>query len=719
MRVPPFTPPKKGDRVGEYRIVEVLGEGGFGVVYKVERAGLFFALKLLRARALEGWGQREINILRHLAHPNVVGFHAYDRWPVPLYGYLYFVMDFVEGRTLEEWALDENPSARQVARVLLEVLLALAAVHEQGVVHRDLKRDNLLIRDADARPILVDFGIGWLAGEPTVTRDTLPPGTCEYRGPEAIRYDRNPANKGTHYRPDEGDDLWALAVTFYWLLTDVLPFGTRREGGLNDRILTLTPKAPRELNPRVPEALSNLCMRMLAKERTERFADCAELCRALEVALASAELDGRWDLPLLDPDAPDRAPTARDPDKAPRDAEALEVLQWNVARPRRGRKAGRKPGPEGEKQRTPVVDAPAPRLAAELPARVQVAEEPAPSPAALAALLADVPPLPRGSVLPPPVADIARPDLRAAPSSPGALRRGLSRLLPTSVGALPVRSVVVEAVKPVAQGVAFLVVVALACAAAFVVRPRVAPVSPPALVPNATPFAAAVLPEGGLPECPTPRACPVAELAASLETAEAGGGAAPLVASTTPALATAMPLRKQESRLPPQQMPAPAPQHQRGRCKKWQCLAASCGWVLVACTSGPQVRATPGPEDCPSGALRTMKGELNLPLATIISADIPPGTRGEVVTVRAGDAAVTLPVQYGELDEGTVLTGQFILGKDRLYGRFTRAQTPRGKVYPVCMEIQERGRGMLIDADAGSDAVKVHARLQVRVVSSF
>lgn len=705
--------------VGDYRIVAVLGEGGFGVVYKVERAGLFFALKLLRARALEGWGQREINILRHLAHPNVVGFHSYDRWPVPLYGYLYFVMEFVEGRTLEDWALDENPSARQVARVLLEVLLALAAVHKQGVFHRDLKRDNILIRNSDSRPILVDFGIGWLAGEPTVTRDTLPPGTCEYRSPEAIRYDRNPANKGTHYRPDEGDDLWAMAVTAYWLLTDLLPFGTRHEGGLNDRILTLTPKSPRELNPRVPEVLSNLCMRMLAKERADRFADCAELCHALEAALNSAELDGRWDLPLVDPSAPDRAPTAQDPDKVPRDAEELEVLRWNVARPRRGRKAGQKPGPEREKQRTPVVDAPAALPAAALPARVQVAEEPAPSPEALEALLVDVPPAPKGGSMPPPVADVAGPAPMVAPVPPGALRRGLSRLLPTSVGMLPVCPLVVDAVKPAAQMVVFLAVVALASAAAFVVRSRMAPVSPPAPVTTATPSAVAFLPEGWLPECFTPRACPVTELAVPPETAEAGGGAAPPVA-TTPASATAMLPRKQESRLPLQEKPASAIRLGDGRCKMWKCLAAaSCGWVLVACT-GPQVRATPGPEDCPADAVQTMEGELNLSVGTFVSADIPPGTRGQLVTVRAGDAAVELIGRYGELGKGTVLTGKFILGQNHLYGRFTRAQTPRGKVYPVCMEIREgRAPGTPIEADVGSDAAKVYAMVRVKAVSSF
>ncbi|WP_309891387.1 protein kinase domain-containing protein [Archangium sp.] len=382
MRALPFTPPTVGDRVGEYRIVEVLGEGGFGIVYKVERAGLFFALKLFRARVLEGWGQREINILRHLAHPNVVRFHAYDRWPVPVYGYLYFIMDFVEGRTLEEWALDENPSARQVARILLELLRALATVHAQGVFHRDLKRDNVLIRDSDARPMLVDFGIGWLAGEPQVTRDTLPPITYEYRSPEALRFARNPAHENSPYRPDAGDDLWALGVTLYWLLTDVMPFGTRHEGGLNERILTRSPKAPREVNPRVPEALGDLCLRMLEKERAARFAGCAELCGTLEATLASAELDDGWDLPLMDPDAPDRAPTPMEPGLVPRDAEAREALQWNVARPQRGRKAAREAAPP------PVSEAAAPAVWQPAPPASAGTVRPAAHMAAVVALVA-------------------------------------------------------------------------------------------------------------------------------------------------------------------------------------------------------------------------------------------------------------------------------------------------------------------------------------------
>ena len=633
MRALPFTPPKVGDRVGEYRIVEVLGEGGFGLVYKVERAGLFFALKLFRARVLEGWGQREINILRHLAHPNVVHFHAYDRWPVPVYGYLYFVMDLVEGRTLEDWALDENPSARQVARILLELLRALATVHAQGVFHRDMKRDNVLIRDSDARPMLVDFGIGSLAGEP---RDALPPTTYEYRSPEALRFERHPTHEGAHYRPDAGDDLWALGVTLYWLLTDVLPFGTRHEGGLNERILTRSPKAPREVNPRVPQALGELCLRMLEKERAARFAGCAELCGALEATLASAELDDGWDLPLMDPDAPDRAPTPMEPGLVPRDAEAREALQWNVARRQRGRKASRE---------------------------------------------ADVPPEPeaaRPAVWPP-----------APPASRGTVR-------------------------PAAHVAVVVALVALASAGAFVLQGREAPMSTPVPMTTAT---GAFLPEGWLAECPTPRACSFFELAASSKPAEVGTGAVPLVAPP-PASATAMLPRKQE--------PRSSPQDKQKRCKQWLCTAGVCGWVFVACTGpqvrpepAPQVRPEPAPEDCPAGAVPTMRKELKIPLGEELAVRIPESRGGKYTYVRGGFGVVELIAKYGELDEGTLLTGDFILGEKVVHGRFTQARTPEGKTYPVCMEFRQTGRGVDIVARTGADTVKVINLAMVITVAGF
>ncbi|WP_198316356.1 serine/threonine protein kinase [Cystobacter fuscus] len=427
MQAPPFKPPEYGDMVGNYRVEEKLGDGGFGFVYKVERAGRYFAMKVIRARELESWGQREITILRYVVHENVVRFRACDRWPDPDHGYLCFIMDLVVGRTLEQWALEENPTARQVVRILLEVALALADIFKQGVLHRDLKRENILIRDSDGRPVLVDFGIGYLAGEPTITGERYLPGTDEYRTPEFVRHEQDTSKGKVGYRPDVGDELWALGVTLYWLLTDVLPFGHRAEGGLYDRILTQTPPAPHERNPRVPPALGVMCMRMLEKGRAARFPDYVALCGALDAALVAAQKDERWDVPLMDPDAPDATPTVKVPGMGPPAGEEQAGLVWKADRPRRGRKAAQKLQPVLESDGTPAVFAPLPAKVAEPAAPAKVAQAAASPAEALVAVLAEVAPQHAWEGLPPPVPESALPSAppaavaRAAPAPRQAL----------------------------------------------------------------------------------------------------------------------------------------------------------------------------------------------------------------------------------------------------------------------------------------------------------
>ncbi|OJT16374.1 hypothetical protein BO221_50145, partial [Archangium sp. Cb G35] len=663
------------------------GSGGHGLVFKVRRAGLPFALKLLRGRSLEARGQREISILRRLKHPNVVGFHGCGRWPHPVHGPLYFVMDFVEGRTLEQWALEDNPCARSVARVLLELVRALAHIHARGVLHRDLKLENILLRTSDGVPVLVDFGIGWLAGEPSLTHGPLPPCTAEYRSPEALRFARAHTGGQERYVPDAGDELWALGVILYWLLTDMLPFGALYQQGqpLDERILTQRPKAPHEVNPRVPRALGELCQRMLEKQREARYGTCEELARALEAALAGA--DGSWDVPLVDPNAPERAATEEEPGLVPRSAAEREMRRWSMGRPRRGAKARHPPTPEP-------------------PAQAQGGAEPAPSGQ-----------VPERAAEAPHVPEMAPSPVDAAAPVPVAAEEGASGVPPALAAPGPVHR---AHVLP-GGGVSRVGAVALAAGlllSAWLLAGSRAERGPTGMPPVAAPTAAPSPPGRGAGPPTSPPGI-VREVAVPGGPSEAGGGAAPLVAST-PALATAMPLRKQESRLPPQEKPASPSRLEDGRCRKWKCLtAASCGWVLVACTA-PQVRATPGPEDCPAGAVKTMREELGLTFSDSVTADIPPGTRGEVVTVRAGDAAITMINKLGELDEGTVLTGKFILGKERLFGRFTRAQTPQGKVYPVCMEIgSPGGAGVPIDAEVGPDAVRVHARFSVFPTGQF
>lgn len=727
MKAPPFKPPATGDMVGDYRVVRKLGDGGFGFVYEVERAGRYYALKVIRARELESWGQREINILRHVVHPNVVRFRACDRWPDPDHGYLCFVMDLVVGRTLDEWALDENPTARQVVRVLLEVARALADILVQGVLHRDLKRENILIRDSDGRPVLVDFGIGWLAGEPTITGEREPPGTDEYRSPEHILFERDPSKRKAGYRPDVGDELWALGVTFYWLLTDVLPFGNRTEGGLEDRILAQRPPSPHAYSSRVPPALSALCMRMLEKRREARFANYAELCGALEAALSAAEGDAAWDVPLMDPDAPDATPTVKVPGMGPPPGEEAG-LAWKADRPRRGRGAARRRSPEPHSGGTPAVPAPVPVKVAQVPAAAQAEAYVSPA-EALVAVLAEVAPERAWEALPPPVPDAALPSApppAPAAASPAAVavpagaapprvvrsafQRTLSRFVPSVVGVLPLRAMAVHSLRHAALFLVALGVLALVGASAWVAPRRPPPdAAPPVQVVRHPPPAES--PNPG----PTARACAVREVANTPESFEAGPGAA-LSLAPTPAPVLATMLQKQNPLYKPEETPAP---ERKGRLARFaeKCVGAACCAVLSGC-SGTPVRPTPKAEACSAKALATMK-QLEIRIGDSALGTFPVVGDAEPVPVQEF-TTFELGRHLGKLEAGTVLSGHLFFGENRVYGRFKEAKTPAGDSYPVCLELQYRGKpGTAILRDGGSDSAVVFSTASVEAVERF
>lgn len=353
-----FRHPEPGERVGDYRILEKIGAGGFGTVFKAERAGLFFAVKILRSHELGARERREIGILLNLENPRVVRFRACDRWLDPKSGPPYIVTDFVPGPTLEAFAEVENPSARKSARLMLETARTLGDVHRQGVFHRDLKPENIIIQGRNERPVLIDFGVGSYAGARVITPFGVPPGTYEYRSPEANLFNR--ANTElAHYEFTATDEQWALGVTFYWLLTNVLPFGDRYDpegGGLTERIIHMRPLAPHQLNPRVPSALSGICMRMLEKKPEERYASVVELCATLGGAMAEAKENASWDLPLFDPDAPDPQEDAND------DEVTRMMRKWAKAQPRRGRK------PEKVTEPSEVLQVPAPAETPRVPA---------------------------------------------------------------------------------------------------------------------------------------------------------------------------------------------------------------------------------------------------------------------------------------------------------------------------------------------------------------
>jgi serine/threonine-protein kinase len=277
--------------VAGFTIEGLLAAGSFGTVYRATRDGRPFAIKLV---SLAPRGNREVDALRRMRHPNVVGFHGYGLWPDEQPHSLVLALELVEGLPLDQWVQEVNPTALDlVGRVLLPVALTLADVHAMGVVHRDVKEANIIVRESDGLPVLVDFGAAGLEGAPRLTQ-WLPPGTAEYRSPETLRFARE--WEGEPYQAGPGEDLWALGVVTYILLTRSLPFGDRHDPGMVRAILEKTPRTPDELNPRVPPALSELCMRMLEKEPEDRYADARALAEALSTAWSQA--DRSWRVPL-------------------------------------------------------------------------------------------------------------------------------------------------------------------------------------------------------------------------------------------------------------------------------------------------------------------------------------------------------------------------------------------------------------------------------------
>jgi len=308
-------PPPLGTKVGGYRLEARLGEGGQGTVYRARRGGRLYTLKFL-SLASPDWAWRELEVRLRLRRVGELAVESHGLWPHEAPRYLYLVTPYVRGRPVSVWARWKNPTAREMARLLREVARQLEAVHAAGVVHRDVKSTNVLVRHGDGGPVLVDFGVSTYVGAPEITVGL--PGTRHYRSPEALRFRRERA--GEHSPARASDDLWALGVVLYWLLTGAYPFDTevQDEGVLANVILKHEPEPPHVCNPRVPRALSELCLRMLEKRVEARYPDAKAVGSALEAVLAEA--DALWDVALCEAWGSDAATTPQE--------ERLGLADW-------------------------------------------------------------------------------------------------------------------------------------------------------------------------------------------------------------------------------------------------------------------------------------------------------------------------------------------------------------------------------------------------------
>jgi hypothetical protein len=257
-------------RLGRFELVERVGVGGFGSVWKARDKELdrTVAIKIPRAGGMTGEEQekffREARAAAQLRHPNIVSVHEVGRDGDSVY----IVSDFVRGVTLGDWLTGQQLTSREAAELCAKIADALHHAHEQGVVHRDLKPANIMI-DSHGQPHLMDFGLARReVGEVTVTLDGQVLGTPAYMSPEQAQ--------GEAHKADRRSDIYSLGVILFQLLTGELPFrGNARM--IMHQVINDEPPSPRKLNANVGKDLETITLKCLEKDSNRRYQTAHEL----------------------------------------------------------------------------------------------------------------------------------------------------------------------------------------------------------------------------------------------------------------------------------------------------------------------------------------------------------------------------------------------------------------------------------------------------------
>jgi len=253
---------RAGDTIGHYRVLEKLGEGGMGVVYKAEDTRLrrLVALKFLSARTAPE-AQAEARFLREaqagggVDHPNVCRVHGLEEHQ----GRTFIVMAFVEGESLAR-RIRSGLKLGEAFDIAIQVGEGLRAAHERGILHRDVKPANILV-GVEGTAKLTDFGIAFVRDRSRLTAPGTVMGTLSYMAPEQLRAED----------ADPRTDIWALGAVLYEMCTGRLPFDRTDAVKLTKAILEDDPLKPSAIHPMLTEEFDGIVEKALAKSMEDRY----------------------------------------------------------------------------------------------------------------------------------------------------------------------------------------------------------------------------------------------------------------------------------------------------------------------------------------------------------------------------------------------------------------------------------------------------------------
>ncbi len=291
-----------GKQLGAYLIQAKIGEGGMAQVYKGYHTRLRreVAIKVILPQVADQTGfrerfEREAQLIANLSHPNIVT--VYDFGEIDNISYL--VMQYVGGGTLRDLLQREGSiEARRAVRYAVQIARALHHAHQRGIVHRDIKPQNMLIASSDANTVLLsDFGIAKLF-DSSLSVETMPTagsggsssdsaltnagqflGTIDYMAPEQVK--RQPVDART--------DLYALGIVLFQLLTGRLPYASTTTQGMLFQHVYSVPMSARDIVPTVPVALEQIIFRALAKAPEQRYQTAEEMAAALEAVFSATQ----------------------------------------------------------------------------------------------------------------------------------------------------------------------------------------------------------------------------------------------------------------------------------------------------------------------------------------------------------------------------------------------------------------------------------------------